>query len=107
MPSNKKNIVYFSISLLLFLLVVTDVAWWIYASSDTTKTFEDVKHIYFNVYPKFLNHRGVIEFLSISFLGLSVYLLVLSRRTLKPIWIINLLIVLSFILMAWRFFSLL
>ena len=100
------NVLLFFVGLILLTIVVVDLYWWIELTSDTSKSFEQVKQEYFSKFPNFIGRGNGVTIFNLALLLSSAYLFIKSRAVewLKTLSTIAL--VLCTVLGAWKIFTL-
>lgn len=102
----KKEIIYFTIALIVFCFVAVDIYWWIVVSSDASKSFQQMKSEYLERFPAILQNARIITLLNIGLLATASFLF-MKAQTLQKIKLVSkIFFVTSMVLIAWQVFTL-
>lgn len=89
----------------LFALSAIDLAWWISVSSDESKSLEQMNTDYESPYPAFLRAGHLLRICNILLLAIAILFFAMARNRLQRKWPVIVLIVISFVLIAWQLLS--
>ena len=103
----RKELVFFVVASILFCLVLVDIYWWIQISSDYSKSLEQVKREYNEIFPNFIGKGHGVALVNILFLTIAG-LLFFKSRSLNSLKVLSLIFLgCCIIIGAWQIFSLL
>lgn len=103
----RKEFIFFIVGLLLFSLVLVDIYWWIEISSDSSKSFDQVKREYFEKFPNFIGRGHGVTLLNITFLAIAALFFSMSKNLNKLKILSRMFFVGCIIISIWQVFSLL
>lgn len=101
-----RNVILFFSGLFLLLIVIIDLYWWIDVSSDTSKSFEEVKAEYFKKFPSLLATGLRITIFNLVLLSFASFLFIKSATEERLKILSGLGLIISVILGAWMIFTL-
>ena len=102
----KKEIIYFTIALIVFCFVAVDIYWWIVVSSDASKSFQQMKREYLERFPAILQNARIITLLNIGLLATASFLFIKAQTLQKIKLVSKIFFVTSMVLSAWQVFTL-
>jgi hypothetical protein len=105
MSTKSTGIIYCIIGIGLFAVSALDLGWWISVSSDGSKSLQQMNVDYESLYPEFLRAGRLLRVCNILILALAVLFFSLAKARLPRKWPVIVLIVLSFVLIAWQLLS--
>ncbi len=102
---SKYRLPIYMIAVLLLAIVIADISWWIYITSQY-ETFAEMVPAYLDIFPSFLQNTFWVTVLCIYLLGVSAFIFIYSITInyLKTLSIV--LAGLSSLLLCWQVFSL-
>ena len=105
----KKELLYSLIGYLCLIIVGSMLGLWIYTSTDSTKTYEEVQRQYLSYFPTAIANGRLLCLISIGIAGIGIFAITMANKSfISKLWLFvnTIVVVLLWIVLGLNVFSL-